>query len=118
MAGAALADQAFARLQEPGGRCAGADAAAVTALIRLWQAEAIRIYALDDGELTTGSDCTSPTTSTNSAESQQETEGSLGFRTYHQVESWFLPIISACLPTSSAPITAMRTSLDQRNKAC
>jgi len=42
----------------------------------------------------------------NSAESQQEVEGSLGFRTYHQLESSFLPMISACLPITSAPTIA------------
>jgi hypothetical protein len=55
------------------------------------------------GEFATGSDCTSPTVSTNSAESQHEVEGSLGFRTYHQLESSFLPMISACLPITNAP---------------
>src|SRR4026209_2289797 len=58
------------------------------------------------GEFTTGSDCTSPTVSMNSAESQQEAEGSLGLRTSHQLESSFLPMISACLPSTSAPTMA------------
>src|SRR5512141_2664574 len=46
-----------------------------------------RPVTMISGGFTTGSDCTAPTVLTKSAESQQEVEGSLGLRTYHQVES-------------------------------
>src|SRR5512138_2653824 len=58
------------------------------------------------GEFTTGSACTSPMVSTNSAESQQDVDGSVGLRTYHQLESWFRPMISACLPSTRNPTIA------------
>jgi chorismate synthase len=57
------------------------------------------------GGLTTGSDSTFPMTTIKSEESQQLVEGSLGFRTYHQVSSILLPMTSACRPTIKAPMT-------------
>src|SRR3989304_6383593 len=55
------------------------------------------------GGFTTGSDSTFPTVSVTLAASQQEVAGLLGFLTYHQDESRFLPIISACRPAFNSP---------------
>jgi hypothetical protein len=64
------------------------------------------LVTIISGGFTTGSDSTFPAASVTLAESQQEVTGLLGFLTYHQDESSFLPIISACLPGFNAPATA------------
>src|SRR5688500_1116877 len=61
------------------------------------------LFTVFSGGFTTGSDSTLPIVSMTLAASQHKVEGSLGFLTYHQDESRFFPIISACLPGFNAP---------------
>src|SRR5215213_85290 len=64
------------------------------------------LVTIISGGPTAGSSSTFPVTLMKSTESQQLVDGSLGLRTYNQVTSAFLPMISACRPMFKAPMIA------------